>query len=304
MVTAIFQFRVRKGHEEEVRKALLVRPLPIESAIGFCGFEVLRDGADGSVFQLLTRWTDEACFLAWNRSETHLRSSETMFPGVSLENTFTSAPEFGHQELETDSRFRKEILRLTNDLSLRILQTDIANRKLEEANGQIKRLARTDPLTGLANRRTLFEVMQREIARAARLGESLSLLMADMDKFKSINDQFGHIAGDHVLASAAEVFGSQSRPYDLAARYGGEEFVLLLPATTTEGAVAVAGRMRKKIAELRVPDCPVPITVSLGVATWIAGETAEQLVGRADAALYAAKGAGRNRVEVAAGIPV
>jgi len=304
VVTAIFQFRVRKGREEEVRKALLIRPLPVERAPGFCGLEMLTDEAHGSVFLLLTRWTDEPCFRAWNRNETHFRSSATMFPGVSLDATFTSLPQWGPQELQSNSQFRKEILRLTNDLSLRILQTDIANRKLEDANGKIERLARTDPLTGLANRRTLFEVMPREIARAARLGESLSLLMADLDNFKLINDEFGHITGDRVLASAAAVFESQSRPYDLAARYGGEEFVLLLPATTTDGAVAVAGRMRKKIAEMRVPDCSARITASLGAATWMVGETPEQLVGRADAALYTAKGAGRNRVEVASSIPV
>jgi diguanylate cyclase (GGDEF)-like protein len=295
---------VPKGLEEEVRKAMLVRPFPVENAAGFCGLEILKDAANVSVFLLLTRWTDGQSLHAWNRSETHLRSSETMFSGVTLDATFTSVSLLETQKYQHDSQFRTEILRLTNDLSVRILQADSANRELKEANGKIERLARTDSLTGLANRRTLFETMQREIRRAERLHESLSVVLADLDHFKSINDQYGHLAGDHVLASTAAVFGSQSRPYDLAARYGGEEFVLLLPATTTDGAVAVAQRMRKKIAEMRVPECPAQISVSFGVATWIAGETLEQLVGRADVALYAAKGAGRNRVEVAVGVRV
>jgi diguanylate cyclase (GGDEF)-like protein len=142
--------------------------------------------------------------------------------------------------------------------------------------------------------------MQREIARAGRRGEGLSLVMADLDHFKSINDQYGHITGDHVLASVAAVFQSHLRTYDLAARYGGEEFVLLLPATSAEGAMVVAERMRKALADITVPDCPRQITMSLGVATWMPGETPEQFVARADAALYKAKNAGRNRVEVAA----
>ena len=176
------------------------------------------------------------------------------------------------------------------------------NRELKLANETIAQLARTDALTGLANRRTLHEALQREIARARRLGEPLSVIIADLDHFKSINDEYGHMTGDQALAQAAAVFGSQLRPYDLAARYGGEEFVLLLPGASTEGAITVAERVRKGIADIQLAGCPRRITASLGVASWIATETPEEFVGRADAALYRAKSAGRNRVEAAPGV--
>ncbi len=122
--------------------------------------------------------------------------------------------------------------------------------------------------------------------------------------FKSINDQFGHVTGDQVLARAAAVFGNQLRPYDLAARYGGEEFILLLPGISIDDAIAIAERIRKEVAEIKVAGCPKQITVSLGVASWITGEAPETLVARADAALYSAKRTGRNRVEAATGLRV
>ena len=203
-------------------------------------------------------------------------------------------PEYGH-----DSHFQTESLKLTNELSLMMRKSAQKNRELKEANETIKRLARTDALTGLANRRTLDEAFQREIARAMRQRQSLSIIMADLDRFKSINDQYGHITGDQVLAGAAAVFGSQMRPYDLAARYGGEEFICLLPGTSAEDALTIAERIRKEIEKITVPACPRQITVSLGVANWVAGETPEKFVARADAALYKAKSSGRNRVEPA-----
>jgi diguanylate cyclase (GGDEF)-like protein len=206
----------------------------------------------------------------------------------------------GTHEYRHDSNFQTEILKLTNDLSVMMRESGQKNRELKAANETIERLARTDALTGLANRRTLNEAFQREIARAERQADNLSLIMADLDRFKSINDEYGHITGDQVLAGAATVFGSQLRSYDLAARYGGEEFVLLLPGTTTDGAMTVAERIRKEVEEIKIPACPRQITISLGVASWFGGETAEALVARADTALYEAKTTGRNRVVAAA----
>jgi diguanylate cyclase (GGDEF)-like protein len=208
----------------------------------------------------------------------------------------------GTLEQGHDSRLRTEIFKLGNDLATMMRESVRKNRELKEANATIERLARTDALTGLANRRTLHEVLPREIARAERTGKHLSAIMADLDRFKSINDEFGHIIGDQVLIRAAAVLGSQLRPYDLAARYGGEEFVLLLPETSIDGAIVIAERIRKEVAEIKVTGCPRQITISLGIAGWLTGESPEEFVARADMALYNAKNTGRNRVEAAPGV--
>lgn len=210
----------------------------------------------------------------------------------------------GTHEYKHDLNFQTEVVKLSNDLSLMMRESAQKNRELKEANETIKRLARTDALTGLANRRTLDETLQREIARAVRQEQMLSIIMADLDRFKSINDEYGHITGDRVLAGAAAIFGGKMRPYDLAARYGGEEFICLLPGTSAENAVSIAERIRKEVEKITVPGCPRQISMSLGVAGWLAGENPEQLIARADAALYKAKDGGRNRVVPAENIPV
>jgi len=221
---------------------------------------------------------------------------------VGLVRCGTTTLLIGTHEHRNNSNFQTEIQKLTNDLSLMVRDAIQQNRKLKEANETIACLARTDALTGLANRRTLDETLQREIARAYRQGESLSLIMGDIDQFKEINDQFGHSAGDQVLENVASAFKSQSRPYDLAARYGGEEFVLLLPETSPHDAITTAERVRIEIERITVPMCPRQVTISLGVACWKTGETPDQFIDRADAMLYQAKRNGRNRVEVASNI--
>jgi chemotaxis family two-component system sensor kinase Cph1 len=201
-----------------------------------------------------------------------------------------------------DSGLQAEMVKQGNDLAVLMREVSRKNRELAETNEIIDRLARTDALTGLANRRTLFEALRREIVRTERLGEGFSLIIIDLDQFKSINDEYGHLIGDQVLVSAAAVFASQLRPYDLAARYGGEEFVLLLPGTSQDQAAVVAERVRNAISKLEVGEYPRGITVSLGAACWMTGETAEETIARADKALYRAKQSGRNRVEVAASV--
>ena len=219
---------------------------------------------------------------------------------VTLLRCGTTTLLIGTHDLRYDASFQAEMEKLTSDLALMMRESTQQNRKLKEANDTIARLARTDSLTGLANRRTLDEALQREIARADRQKENLSVIMADLDHFKAINDTYGHLAGDQVLAGAASVLEHESRPYDLAARYGGEEFVLLLPEVSEGDAIATAERIRAEVEKIAVPGCSRKITISLGVATWIIGETPDQFVARADSALYRAKGSGRNRVEAAA----
>jgi len=210
----------------------------------------------------------------------------------------------GAHDLRYDTSFQAEMGKLTSDLSLMMRDSAQQNRKLKQANETIARLARTDSLTGLANRRTLNEALQGEIDRAGRQNGTLSVIMADLDHFKAINDRYGHLAGDQVLAGVASVLENHSRPYDLAARYGGEEFVLLLPLTSTDDAIAIAERIRNEVGKIAVPGRPIPITASFGVANWMTGETPDELLARADSALYRAKDSGRNRVEDASRVPV
>jgi len=159
---------------------------------------------------------------------------------------------------------------------------------------QIRRMAHTDGLTGVANRRMFDDALTRQLARARRSQASASLLLIDVDHFKSFNDNHGHVAGDAALQGLAQVLVSESRSFDLVARYGGEEFAVILPDCSVEESVRIAERLR--MAAHRVPG-PAPMTVSIGAATCPndALET-DALIRAADDALYASKRQGRNRV--------
>jgi diguanylate cyclase (GGDEF)-like protein len=160
-----------------------------------------------------------------------------------------------------------------------------------------ERAATIDALTGLRNRRWLDEMFAREIDRARRSGEPSALLMVDLDLFKGVNDDHGHLVGDAVLCRTAHALASNLRPRDLLARYGGEEFAVLLPATSEGEAIMVADRLRAAIADPTPSGEPLPeTTVSVGVATSGAEDTLDTVVAKSDAALYRAKAAGRNRV--------
>ncbi|MGB8650182.1 MAG: sensor domain-containing diguanylate cyclase [Mycobacteriales bacterium] len=166
---------------------------------------------------------------------------------------------------------------------------------------QVQRLAATDGLTKIANRRTFETALEREVARATRNAEHVSLVLVDIDHFKQLNDQHGHQAGDEVLRNVAAALSCECRDFDTAARYGGEEFAVILPGCGPDEALPIAERLR-----LAVSGAPsvVPITASAGVATYPgqAGD-ADSLVRAADEALYASKHAGRNRTTVSVGIP-
>ena len=163
---------------------------------------------------------------------------------------------------------------------------------------QVQRLAVTDPLTNLNNRRYFFEVAHREMERARRYQSPLSLIMIDIDRFKEVNDTHGHLIGDIVLKHIADRLHAQLREIDVLCRYGGEEFVILLPDTTLEAAYQVAERLRQAITEtsIQVEDIEVEVTTSLGVARMGAeNDKIDDLVRDADQALYQAKAAGRNQ---------
>jgi diguanylate cyclase (GGDEF)-like protein len=158
-------------------------------------------------------------------------------------------------------------------------------------------LAREDPLTGLANRRAFDEALTAEMARSERAGSKLSILLIDLDRFKAVNDELGHLEGDRCLALTGAAIARRIRAGDRAFRWGGDEFVVLLPGTQRPGVLRTAERLRAAVAEAPVAldGASVAVTVSVGWANW-SGDTPDDLLLRADRALYAAKDAGRDAV--------
>ncbi len=202
------------------------------------------------------------------------------------------------QLVEMNQRFQEMIRALERMLR----EKEELTEKLEKANTQLQQMASLDGLTGLPNHRTFQDALTRDLARAARSGESLSLVMIDVDHFKSFNDNYGHPAGDAVLRALSKLLRASTRDGDLPARYGGEEFVLVLPDTNGEDAFLVADRLRENLAKMRVTlkGEKVQVTASFGLATTqgknCSGD-ASALIAAADSGLYEAKDAGRNCVK-------
>ena len=202
---------------------------------------------------------------------------------------------FGTLELVSDSFSKEERMNAASLAAHAVVALDNAR-----LHGMVERQALVDGLTGLANRRAAADAMHAEAARAERLETPLSIVLADLDGFKDVNDAHGHAVGDEVLRVFAEVLRETLRESDVAGRWGGEEFLLLLPGANGEGAAQLADRVRRALAGRSIPGVPgLRVTASFGVAEY-AGETnTEQLVAAADSALYRAKRAGKDRVEPA-----
>lgn len=174
--------------------------------------------------------------------------------------------------------------------------TDITERKelaaeREALLEEVELLARSDALTGLPNRRALDDHLPREMARTLRCGGDLCLAIVDIDRFKTYNDTHGHLAGDGVLRDCAIAWDGQLRGGDTIVRFGGEEFLVVLPDCGVDDATEIVERLREAT--------PLGQTCSAGLALWRPGETVDDLLGRADAALYRAKDGGRDRLEQA-----
>lgn len=187
--------------------------------------------------------------------------------------------------------------------ALRELQSE-----LEEKNAELQRLSSQDGLTELANRRTFDEFLQKEWTRASRESTCLSLILIDIDHFKTYNDNYGHQGGDSCLRKVAQTLDETvGRPSDLVARYGGEEFVVVMPSTDEEGAVRIAALLRENVAAMAEPHAYSStadhVTISLGVATVkpTVDMAPERLIHNADEALYEAKEQGRNRYRLYSG---
>jgi diguanylate cyclase len=174
-------------------------------------------------------------------------------------------------------------------------------RELEHELTQVSALVQKDPLTQALNRRGLEEAFRIETARATRYESPLVLAMLDVDDFKKLNDSLGHVAGDRALVHLAQVMRATLRPTDLLARLGGEEFAVLFPATELDEAAQATERLQKELvrSNFAFEGQRAAVSFSAGVASWRRAEVLEELIRRADAALYAAKRAGKNRVSKA-----
>ncbi len=195
-------------------------------------------------------------------------------------------------DLSERKRAEAELLQTKDSLAA-------TNQELHLALAREQKLARTDPLTGVGNRLSFFEFAEHEFLVATRYGYALTVIMLDLDRFKQINDLFGHDIGDQVLVQVSQTMQLQLRAPDLLARYGGEEFIAMLPATDIAQACIVAERIREQIDTLAVATEHgiARVTVSVGVAAITPGDASiDHVIQRADEALYAAKQAGRNRV--------
>jgi diguanylate cyclase (GGDEF)-like protein len=191
------------------------------------------------------------------------------------------------------------------ELQRRLQRLEEENLELTVTNRMLAEVSARDALTGLYNRWYVIDKMEAEINRSIRHGSPMALLMLDIDHFKSVNDTYGHTAGDQVLQFVARLLRESCRVYDIAGRYGGEEFCVLLPETALGSTPIVAERIRQRleVSELSVGGSSVGVTASIGIAGLDAGAgesmlSPAALIERADRALYSAKHRGRNRVEM------
>jgi diguanylate cyclase (GGDEF)-like protein len=237
-----------------------------------------------------------------------------------IENDVKTLPEYVALCRETASRISIPLVSFGQVLGTLVLDSDKLRRfsddevqPLESVAGicataiqnahyveRVKQLAYLDGLTGIFNRRYFELRMAEEIERARRFNSSMSVIMIDIDHFKRLNDEFGHLLGDEVLRQVSSIFNQQLRKMDVVCRYGGEEFAILLSQTDPQYSVAIAEKLRTTVDAWSFPGVPQSVTISAGAATYPAhGTTRDELVKAADFALYAAKQAGRNCVRLA-----
>jgi diguanylate cyclase (GGDEF)-like protein len=222
-------------------------------------------------------------------------------PSVALSNRVNGLTAVGIGIGLTLLQWRAEVRNVRQARHIEAQQAELVAR-----NAELDLLATHDELTGLPNRRRFEEQVADELARMRRRRHASSLLLLDLDAFKAINDRLGHLAGDQLLREVAAVLRERMRATDVVARWGGEEFVVLLPETTLDGARGIAEQLRATVAGAELVDGAAGMTISIGVAALDASveQPLERAYGAADRALYAAKAAGRDRVEVADTHPI
>jgi two-component system, cell cycle response regulator len=202
----------------------------------------------------------------------------------------------------TVAKMRRENERLQRELEAALRNVSEKNAQLEESLKRVEEMAATDPLTGLYNRRYFSRVLEQQFAEAQRYDQDLACVMIDLDRYKQLNDTLGHQVGDELLVLAGKVIAANLRRMDVAARYGGDEFILLLPKAGADDASIAAERIRQEFrlssSLLLAREHGVSMSVGIGSIRTNAPLGAEQLVASADAALYLAKEAGRDRVSL------
>jgi diguanylate cyclase (GGDEF)-like protein len=236
-----------------------------------------------------------------------------------IENDISTVADYVGIYLETGSRMCIPLISFGQTLGVLVLDSartgsfspsdiqslesvaDICATAIQNAHyvERVKQLAYLDGLTGIFNRRFFELRIEEEVERARRFDSGMAVIMVDIDQFKRLNDEFGHLLGDEVLRQVSSIFSQQLRKIDVVCRYGGEEFAILLSQTHQQHAMGVAEKLRRLIETWQFPGVPRPVTISAGVATCPDhGATRDQLVKAADAGLYAAKQAGRNCIRV------
>jgi two-component system cell cycle response regulator len=188
----------------------------------------------------------------------------------------------------------------SNDLFMARIRTNVRSyillKEVREKTKQLEKMALTDGLTGLANHKHIFDQLDIEIDKVARYGNDLSIIMLDLDRFKKMNDTYGHQFGDVILKKVSEIIKDSIRHVDYAGRYGGEEFMLVLPQTNLETARKVAERIRERVTRIKANRKDFSVTTSGGVAQY-KGESAKEFIKHADNLLYLAKESGRNNIQ-------
>jgi two-component system, cell cycle response regulator len=272
-----------------------------EASDGVGGFKILnQESIDLVLCDLVMPRSDGLHFLGMKASRPQLSEVPVlMLTGKDSVDTRVKTLNSGASDFIAKPFHPEELIARTRvHVSLKLLQDE-----LKKKNDLLETLNRTDALTGVYNRRHFLEVLETEHSRTRRGGNTFGFAMLDLDHFKNVNDTYGHLAGDHALVEVAKILCDALRLHDTCSRYGGEEFALILPDTNQEGALTTAERCRADIeaADIVFEGQKLPLTVSMGLSIFESrcSWSREELVAKADAALYESKDSGRNKVTLA-----
>jgi two-component system cell cycle response regulator len=284
----------------------------LRELLAMYNYEVCEASDSATASKILETTPVDAMLISVELPEGGFEASQTLARGHGIDDlpmAFTTSQEQDHASL-MEAQFYggmfliskpyadvEVLTQLSSMVRIKMLQDE-----LKQHFAELERLASTDPLTGMFNRRLLFIRLEQELARARRVGGDLCLVYLDIDHFKKINDTYGHLAGDEVLRRLSRIMNTVLRKSDVMARMGGEEFLIMLPDTGEDGARYIAERLRAIVEEtlFDFEGARIPVTVSFGVVHAGADnqDYSDDLVRKADQALYYSKHNGRNRVSV------